>query len=660
MYYLAVWYDTEADGFVKLDSPVIIPFTVKHELKAPTIKGVVSADGRFKLTWEPVEGATAYNVYTYGATEINSTGIVNDPVAGADKAYDVNGECHLIKDKQTTETEFDNFAGKDHGLAVYEHNELDEDDADYILGQNYCVNGAYFITAVFGEEESGLSNMVTTDELILPFRPVDEDDLMFGRFDTEADLPQTISVLNIDGSATERNVSYKFHWGKTLEGDDYPRFRYSVEGTAITGEVSMDPTKADYSGMSEGDSPRGFVDSSSNTSAKAEPDNQTEFNPDSDVPTIIADEETESDDKTLYEQQLENTENHIENGNNASVEGTDYAVFAESPEEEWLARNLIAGNTEISLEAFPEIQQYDTLMDVFQKVYYQNPYVLGVTRYKYDYANLELEVEYCYDKDEIAQKQAEIKASSEDIISDAITSDMSDEEKCRALYDYLNDNTAYDEAAVEAAEQSGFTKNESWKDFEDAFNAYGIIVKKTGVCQSYALSYKLLCDMCGVENKVITGYMDGSLPHAWSSVKLDGEWYQTDCTNNETNCGVPYFLYEAGADVIGLTGYTEDDLYELDSIVGEFAVSDSDREYYEINGLCVSDADEFKSVLGSCLDNGSDSVIAVRFIGSEPDQSGIIAAIKEVYNMKGMEDKLNELGFGYTNSFIILVPGSAE
>ena len=95
---------------------------------------------------------------------------------------------------------------------------------------------------------------------------------------------------------------------------------------------------------------------------------------------------------------------------------------------------------------------------------------------------------------------------------------MNDEEKCRALYDYLNDNTVYDQAAVEEARKNNFKKSDGWKEAEDAFNAYGIIVKETGVCQSYALSYKLLCSLCDVENKVITGYLNGNLPHAWSSV----------------------------------------------------------------------------------------------------------------------------------------------
>ncbi|MDE7230104.1 MAG: hypothetical protein K2N56_06445, partial [Oscillospiraceae bacterium] len=278
MYYIAVWYDTEAEGFVKLDKPVIIPFTVKHELGIPTVKGVVDATGRFKLTWNAVEGATSYNIYWFGNTVHNRTGETNDPVAGAESAFDVHGECHLLKDSSTTETEFDCFAGKDHGLAVLYHNELDEDDTDYILGQNYSVNGSYFVTAVFGEKESGLSNIVNTAELILPHKIVEEQDPMFQRYESDDDLPRTVSVLNIDGSVTERNVIYRFHWGKTLLGTDYPTYRYSVEGTAITGECSMEIENGGmerYRNKKEGDAPSGAVDNSFGNSTKAEPENNT-------------------------------------------------------------------------------------------------------------------------------------------------------------------------------------------------------------------------------------------------------------------------------------------------------------------------------------------------------------------------------------------------
>lgn len=677
MYYLAVWIDLDAEGFVKLDEPVVIPFTIRHNLAIPTLKGVVDSTGRFKLVWDAVEGATGYNVYWYGNTDINYTGDINDPVAGAESAYDVHGDCHLLWDATTDETEFDCFAGKDHGLGIHYHDELDEDDFDAVFGQNYSVNGSYFVSALYGDEESGLSNIVHTSDLVIPYVIVEDDDLMFKHYETDADLPQTVRVKNIDGSITERGVSYKFHWGKTLIGGDVPQYRYSIEGTAITGEVTMnilDGKMELYRDKKEGDAPEGFTEGGFDNSTKADPENNTAFNPDASVPTIIEtnpeddpnvtipDSKPESDpdnnpddpDKTLVERQLENTEEHIEKGNRDFVEQTSLLIFAESAEEEWLARNLIAGNERISLEAFPSLQQYDNLMDVFQKVYYQNPYVLGVVAYQYDYATLALNVKYCYTGSELEKKQVEILDEANAIIKKTVSGGMSDEEICRALYDYLNDNTAYDFDAVAEAEKNNYRKGDDWKDSEDAFNAYGILVDKKGVCQSYALSYKLLCTLCGVEAKVITGYLNGDMPHAWNAVNLDGAWYQTDCTNNATNCGIPFFLYEAGEDDLAMTGYTEDKLYELDTAVGTFSIANSPLEYYTANDLAAENITEFKKVLSSVLDNNSDKVIVIRYTG-DFDEKDFINAVREVYNMKGMEDKLPSLGFKFTHSFILLV-----
>lgn len=657
MYYIAIHYDINSEAATQLADPVIIPFTVKHELPVPTLKREVDSTGRFKLTWDEVPGADYYNIYVYRNSE-TWTGHDNSPVAGAETAFQGS---NLVMGYSCTETEFDDFAGDGHGLAVSQRSVTDE---EYVLGQNYSVCGSYFVTAVFGDRESALSNIVHTSDLILPYEPVDEDDIMYERFDDESKLPQKMRVLNIDGSVTERDISYSFFWGnsylayETASEDVYriPEYQYSVEGTAITGIVIMDQENAAelYKDKQVGEAPSGFVSDGIDTSTKAEPENNTKFNPDSDVPTIIEDDyEADYEDKSIVERQIENTEKHIENGNQQTVENSEYTVFADSAEEDWVARNLMAANEEISLEAFPELQQFETLSDVFQKVYFQNPYVLGVTSYKYDYATLTLFVKYCYSKDEIVRRQAEIKAAADKIIGEIITDNMSDEEKCNTIYDYFNDNTYYDNDAVSAAEETNYKKTEDWKDTEDSFNAYGILVNHKGVCQSYALSYKLLCTLSGVECKVITGYLDGNLPHAWNAVKFDNEWYQTDCTNNETNCGIPFFLYEAGEDTLLMTGYSEDNAYELDVAVGLYTVARSDREYYNSNGLSANSVDEYKKILNDLSDYNEN--IVIRFTGESFSQDEIIKAVVEVYNMKGIEDKLYSLGLAYSNGYIILV-----
>ena len=82
VYYIAVWYDTEADSPQKLSEPVIIPFTVKHDVPAPEVRGVVDSNGRFSLQWEPVDGAEEYRIYTLTDGDI-WTGDNNHPLHAA-------------------------------------------------------------------------------------------------------------------------------------------------------------------------------------------------------------------------------------------------------------------------------------------------------------------------------------------------------------------------------------------------------------------------------------------------------------------------------------------------------------------------------------------------------------------------------------------------
>ncbi len=55
----------------------------------------------------------------------------------------------------------------------------------------------------------------------------------------------------------------------------------------------------------------------------------------------------------------------------------------------------------------------------------------------------------------------------------------------------------------------------------------GVLLKGTGVCQSYAMAYELLLDEFSIENMLLTA---PEMNHAWNLVKIDGEWCHVDCT----------------------------------------------------------------------------------------------------------------------------------
>ncbi|MDE6132993.1 MAG: hypothetical protein K2G04_06450, partial [Oscillospiraceae bacterium] len=351
---------------------------------------------------------------------------------------------------------------------------------EYVIGQNYCVKGEYYVSAVMDGRESGFARSVSTAELQIPYKPTDESDIMYNRYDDISKLPLDLDIINIDGSVTSRNVMYTFIMSDTFAEDrKVPAYEYSVEGTAISGYVGMDIDDPDFEYPET-------VGSVSRTGF-AFPQNNVRSVPDADIGGF-------SEGDTFFERQKKATEQYYENGGGLSAapvaEGV--KIFADSPEEEWLAVNLAGGEEKISLESFPKLQIYDELEDVFYKVYYQNPYILGVYSFSYDYGDMALEVEYAYEREEISAMQREISEEAEKIISEVISGEMTEEERRRAVYSYLESSAEYDNSALENAKENNYIKTGE-SEYEYAFNTYGVLVKKAGVCQSYAYAYKLLC-----------------------------------------------------------------------------------------------------------------------------------------------------------------------
>ncbi len=67
-------------------------------------------------------------------------------------------------------------------------------------------------------------------------------------------------------------------------------------------------------------------------------------------------------------------------------------------------------------------------------------------------------------------------------------------------------------------------------DYDETYTEYGadgVLLKGTGVCQSYTLAYGLLLDAMDIENQMV---ISEAMNHSWNLVKLEGEWYHVDCT----------------------------------------------------------------------------------------------------------------------------------
>ena len=210
----------------------------------------------------------------------------------------------------------------------------------------------------------------------------------------------------------------------------------------------------------------------------------------------------------------------------------------------------------------------------------------------------------------------------------------------------------YDDDALAAAEESGFLA-ENLTDYKDSFEAYGILVNGKGVCASYAASYRLLCDMAGVECVVATGYLNGNLPHAWNIIKLDENWYEVDCTNNYNVTGIEYYFYKVDDEIKAMAGYERNADFALDVMLDAYDCEDATKDYYNKNSLTAEDMSQYKDVLVNSIKEDT-TTLAVRWYGGEVDTNEMMQAIKLAYNELGMEDKLTTVKFGAFGGFLLI------
>ena len=91
--------------------------------------------------------------------------------------------------------------------------------------------------------------------------------------------------------------------------------------------------------------------------------------------------------------------------------------------------------------------------------------------------------------------------------------DGSEYAKAIWLHDWLLDQLEYD-------------KTLKWSSAESA------LTRELGTCQSYESAYAKLLTAAGIENSETRDTYDG---HTWNAMKLDGQWYQTDCTWDDSS-----------------------------------------------------------------------------------------------------------------------------
>jgi len=132
---------------------------------------------------------------------------------------------------------------------------------------------------------------------------------------------------------------------------------------------------------------------------------------------------------------------------------------------------------------------------------------------------------------------AEYRAAINNVFSEVIGNNMTDEQKATALHDYLVQHMVYDQ---NANNNLGIEKR----------NAYEALVNGIGVCQGYTLAYAALLKEAGIE---VDYCKSQSMNHIWNYVKLNGSWYHADLTYDDATA----------ASQTGETGYVKHEYFLL-------------------------------------------------------------------------------------------------
>lgn len=123
-----------------------------------------------------------------------------------------------------------------------------------------------------------------------------------------------------------------------------------------------------------------------------------------------------------------------------------------------------------------------------------------------------------------------------EIAENVITPGMTEEEKVKAIHDYLIYNANY-------VNDGNYETAENW-----AYGAGGVLLHGEGVCQSYAIAFYMIATTAGLDCRYVAGTADGG-SHGWNRVKVEGKWYYIDCTwddpiyNGHSGGGENYTYY---------------------------------------------------------------------------------------------------------------------
>ena len=155
-------------------------------------------------------------------------------------------------------------------------------------------------------------------------------------------------------------------------------------------------------------------------------------------------------------------------------------------------------------------------------IYHQyGGYELGFTRSEGSGGTYSYEVTIVPEYYTDPSQEAEVDRRVADIIAELELHDKTDEQKVKAVYDYVYENVKYDRV------------HKNKKHYHLKTTAYAALVNGCAVCQGFSvLMYRLLRE-AGINARVVTGNAvteRGREYHAWNIAEIDGVYRNIDVT----------------------------------------------------------------------------------------------------------------------------------
>lgn len=633
--YLVQYVDLQTGK--ELEKPIITPFTVEHDLKSPVVGQGVDEKNNYLLKWKAIDGAKQYAV------------------------YEKIGDSSYMLLATTTETmissrSFENQAETEKLLELFKNdlrNSGLEVDAEGISVMNSGVdvkngNGCYVVVAIGGDGRvSGMSNVVDARDVAanLPFRI--KDYTLELTIDSIEDVPTYVEVEMVDGSVTQMVIDYHGAQAHMYPDDpnkitirahvahtEFDSFMITLNGMKYEDVVAqkayfleredkllenvrpagMDAPTID---IDTGDSD----DSASGAEGPEVPEvPNTTSTESAEAPSDVT---TKTPGNTPGEQIMNEVAVTVENTiNDLGKDKVDKVLYANTDLGAWLAYCLIAQCEVIPapITVFPEAADINYLLGVLMEAYRQNPTsgVIDIGDIKYSPELEALKVVYLEDCNTRLNKTKQELDKAAEIVASVCNDSMSDYEKVVALNEYFRIHASYDFDSM----STDVDLNDLSESFLDAHTPYGILCKDHGVCESYSEAFVLTSRMAGLESIAECGAMFGGA-HEWNRVKVDGSWCILDITNNDNDVITNGLLNVSDEQVAGILVPGKG--YVVDST--PFAALSTDKEFYHVNGLAVTNYMDAKDLIMEQLKNNTKVSVRVPAGTTEEEVKSVFRAL---------------------------------